>query len=708
MSEPTAATAADDSLLGEPDSKQFTPKPPRTMLFGTVAVVVILAAAAALVGFGMQAKERQFRTDLERRLMILATGRSELVTAWLDDTIQLGNRVAQSDFFRLFAQDVEGSHTATPAAGRTPAAVEGLDQPTVAEQIPLMTNVLTDFVANAGLHGADLLDRRGDVVLTAGRKKAPIAPDQKQVGAAAIAKAAAQFGPARLSPQGLVVDLALPIFPPALNDDAHKTKPEAVLVLEVPAGDRAAGFLGASPLAEPWEKLRLIQKLGNGYEEVLPKATPPLRPVPFTDAASGATPRSALVERPALGGGGQVYAVAVKVPGLEWWVVQEAAADQAYAEVSSYNRTVFGFVGLVVVVVLVALGAFWWRLVSVHNQRLALQFRSLAQQFKAQKRFLDSINNTIVDLISLKDLGGSYRYANPAFARAVDQPLDAIVGMDDDALFGPEAAHRLRQSDEQALATGKAVTSDEQLLLGARLHYMQLTKIPFRSGDDTVQGIVSVARDITELVEEQKKREKAVKQMVLALVHAIELRDPYLAGHSQRVAVFATGIARQLNATPQQVATLEIAANLSQIGKLSISRSLLNKPGRLTQEEIRTIQGHVEHTAAVLRNIDFELPVFEAIYQMNERLDGSGYPRGIKSEQITLEARILAACDVFCARVEPRSYRPEITADEAIDILASNASRYDEQVIAALRVVAHSPEGIAVLQHALQAQQPQE
>ncbi len=703
MSDITNAVA-DDSLLGEPDAKQFTPKPPRTMLFGTVAVLVIFAAAAALVVFGMQAKERQFHTDLERRLMILATGRSELVSAWLDDTVQLGNRVAQSDFFRLFAQDIENSHAGTSASGRTPAAIEGLDQPTVAEQMPLMTNVLTDFVANAGLFGADMLDRRGDVVLSAGRKKTPISPDQKQVGASAIAEGTVQFGPVRLSSNGLVLDLALPIFPPALNDGAHKGQAEGVLVLQVPAGERVSGFLGASPLAEPWEKLRLIQKTRSGFEEVVPKATPPLRPVSFAEAEASAAPRSALIERPALGESGRVYAVSVKVPALGWWIVQEAAADRAYAEVSSYNRTVLGFVGLVVVVVLVALGAFWWRLVSVHNQRLALQFRSLAQQFKAQKRFLDSINNTIVDQISLKDLGGAYRYVNPAFARAVEHPLDDIIGLDDVALFGAEAATRLRQSDELALATDKPVTSDEQLQLGARLYYLQLTKIPFRSGDDEVHGIVSVARDVTELVEEQKKRERAVKQMVLALVRAIELRDPYLAGHSQRVAALAAGIARHLNATPQQVATLEIAANLCQIGKLSISRSLLNKPGRLTKEEILTIQGHVEHTASVLRNIDFELPVFEAIYQMNERLDGSGYPQGIKDDQITLEARILAACDVFCARVEPRSYRPEISVDEAIDILDANAMRYDERVIAALRVVAHSPEGVAVLQHAPLAQ----
>lgn len=691
------AHAQDEQLLGTPDPRQFTPKPPRTLLFGLVAVGVVLAAAAGLVALGIQAKERQFRADLERRLDILATGRSELVTAWLEGTLGLGDRVARSDFFRLFAQDVEASRSgAAPAAPQAAPDPNAPDQPTVAEQLPLMTTVLTEFVANASLFTGYLLDRRGQLVLTTDTA-APVGPTHKAVAAAALESGAPSFGPVRLSARGLVLDLAMPVYPPRLDDAAKsKVKPVAALVLVAPAGDRVAGFLRASPLAEPWERLRLVQKGEAGFEEIAPAAAPPVGAVDFAPPANGAG-HHALSERPALGGGAPVYAVAAKVPALDWWVVQEADAVQAYAEVSNHNRTLLGIVGLVVVALIVGLGALWWRLVSGHNKRLALQFRDLATRFNAQKRFLDSINNTIVDLISLKDLGGAYRYVNPAFARAVGRPLGTVAGLDDAALFGQGTAERLRLSDERALAEGKPVTADEKLFLSGRPHYMQLTKIPFLGVGEAVQGVVSVARDVTEIVEEQKKREKAVKQMVVALVRAIELRDPYLAGHSQLVAGFAAAIARQLQATPQQIATVEIAANLCQIGKLSISRSLLNKPGRLTAEETAIIQGHVEHTAAVLRDIDFELPVFDAIYQMNERLDGGGYPRGLKGEEIMLEARILSVCDVFCARVSPRSYRPAITAEETVGILAGNDSRYDVRVIEALRAVAGSTEGERML-----------
>ncbi len=687
-----------DDLLGEPDPKQFTPKPPRTLLFGVVAIVVILVAVAALVALGLQAKERQFRGDLERRLDILAASRAELVKTWLDGTIQLGNRVAQSDFIRLFAHDVNQGPTGlnpTPIPTPAPAPAEAPDQPSVVEQIPLMTNVLSEFVANTSLFAGFLLDRQGKVVLTTDSATS-VTLAQKALGVAVVTGGTPVFGPVRLSSRGLALDLAMPIFPPQIDvTEASTPVPvEAVLVLVIPAGSHIAGFLKPFALAEPWERSRLVQKGPDGFEEMLPGTAPPFHPVTFVPEGDS---RQAMTEGPSLNGSERVYSVVARVPGLNWWVVQEAGAEQAYADVSAYNRTAFGGVGLVVIVVMVSLGAFWWRLVSGHNQRLALLFRAMARQYNAQKRFLDSINNTIVDLISLKDLDGTYRYVNPAFARAVKRPLEKIPGLDDAALFGQGTAERLRLSDQQALSSDRPVTLDERLFLESRLHYMQMTKIRFRGADDTIQGIVTVGRDVTELVEEQEKRELAIKQMVLALVHAIELRDPYLAGHSQLVAGFATAVARHLQATPSQVATVEIAASLCQIGKLSISRSLLNKPGRLSPEEVRTIQGHVEHTAAVLRDIDFGLPVFEAIYQMNERLDGGGYPRGLAGDQIMLEARILGVCDVFCARVSPRSYRPAITADEALDILAGNITRYDRRVLESLRAVVGSVDGELLL-----------
>lgn len=181
--------------------------------------------------------------------------------------------------------------------------------------------------------------------------------------------------------------------------------------------------------------------------------------------------------------------------------------------------------------------------------------------------------------------------------------------------------------------------------------------------------------------------------MVTALVRAIELRDPYLAGHSRRVAEFSVAVGKQLGCGEEELATLELAANLSQIGKLAIRKDLLTKPARLTSAEVQEMEAHVKHAVDFLQGIDFELPVVETITQMHERLDGEGYPNGLKGEQISLTGRILGACDVFCARLEPRSYRAGLAPDAVLDILAENMARYDPKVIDALKQVVATVSG---------------
>ncbi len=109
------------------------------------------------------------------------------------------------------------------------------------------------------------------------------------------------------------------------------------------------------------------------------------------------------------------------------------------------------------------------------------------------------------------------------------------------------------------------------------------------------------------------------------------------------------------------------------------------------------MERHVHNTARLLRNLDFGLPVAETLFQMNERLDGTGYPHGLKGPEITEAARILGACDVFCARIAPRSYRPPVTIDAAVDILLQNTHRYDESVVQAIKRVVASPESADIL-----------
>ena len=123
--------------------------------------------------------------------------------------------------------------------------------------------------------------------------------------------------------------------------------------------------------------------------------------------------------------------------------------------------------------------------------------------------------------------------------------------------------------------------------------------------------------------------------------------------------------------------TVVMGAQLSQIGKLFIPRELLTKSGKLTPEELAEVRKAPEHAARILENIDFDLPIARALHEMNENPDGSGYPRGLKGEEILSEARILAVLNAFCAMVSARSYREGKSVQEALAELR-NPARFDQ------------------------------
>jgi PAS domain S-box-containing protein len=442
----------------------------------------------------------------------------------------------------------------------------------------------------------------------------------------------------------------------------------------------------------PGERLVLVQGAGDRLFQVDPRATPPIQEFEGIEPPETGRPLP-FAERSAIGRAESVYSAGSPVPGAAWWVIQEIQSEAADDMLGGFVTAVVIVAGLVVVAVVAAFGAFWWRLSNEHSSALADQFRRLAARIEAQRKFLDSINNSIAEYIGVKSREGKYRYLNPAFAQAVDRAVEEAVGLDDAAIFGQGTAERLAHSDRRVLDQDAPVTFNTEVYLQSRLHHLQVSKAPYHDDSGRTAGIVSVMRDVTELVEEQHKRERAMQQMVASLVRAVELRDPYLAGHSRRLAGFARAVAEELGASSVEIATVEIAANLSQIGKLAVPVEILTKPGRLSHDEIARMQSHVDHSASILREIDFELPVLQAITQMNERLDGDGYPKGLKGDEIGLPGRILGACDVFCARLEPRIYRGGIPPATALEILEQNAGRYDSRVVAALRKVANSIAG---------------
>ncbi|MBN1374886.1 MAG: HD domain-containing protein [Dehalococcoidia bacterium] len=178
----------------------------------------------------------------------------------------------------------------------------------------------------------------------------------------------------------------------------------------------------------------------------------------------------------------------------------------------------------------------------------------------------------------------------------------------------------------------------------------------------------------------------AIRKALDATVNAVtvigEKRDPYTAGHQRRVTALALAIAHDMNLPQTQIDGLNIAGQLHDIGKIAIPSDILNKPGKLSDGEMIVIRGHSQVSYDILKGIEFPWPVAQIAYQHHERLNGSGYPVGIKGKDILLEAKILCVADVVEAMASHRPYRPALGVDKALGEIVKNKGKlYDPDVV---------------------------
>jgi HD-GYP domain-containing protein (c-di-GMP phosphodiesterase class II) len=158
----------------------------------------------------------------------------------------------------------------------------------------------------------------------------------------------------------------------------------------------------------------------------------------------------------------------------------------------------------------------------------------------------------------------------------------------------------------------------------------------------------------------QKQLTEALSAMVEPIVLAMEMRDPYTAGHQSRVAEIACAIGRELGWTEDRLQGLSIAAKVHDIGKISIPAEILTKPGKLNSAERAMICQHSETAYTILKDIPFPWPIAEIVRQHHEKMDGTGYPLGLKGDEILPESRVLAVADIVEAMTCYRPYRPGI------------------------------------------------
>lgn len=268
-------------------------------------------------------------------------------------------------------------------------------------------------------------------------------------------------------------------------------------------------------------------------------------------------------------------------------------------------------------------------------------------------------------------------------------------GTDLAGLFGSTPAedrHSLLETINDCKDKDQAREAEHRVILpdGSQrwiMHYIDV----FRDEKKTWR-VIGTIRDITDSKEREALQaerlvilENILGKAVDALARMTEMRDPYTAGHQARVSGLTVKVGMILGLDASRLQCLQTAATLHDIGKISIPSEILTKPGKLNNEEMNLIKCHSEIGFEILRDIPFPLPVSTIVRQHHERMDGSGYPKGLLEKDILLESRILAVTDTFEAMSSFRPYRPALGTEAALQELERNKGvKLDPAVVDAL------------------------
>lgn len=306
------------------------------------------------------------------------------------------------------------------------------------------------------------------------------------------------------------------------------------------------------------------------------------------------------------------------------------------------------------------------------------------------------ILDEIVDGYWEVDINGTFTYCNQAMTAILGYPKDELIGINYREYMDEDTADNIYRRFNHLLKTN---TRTDFLVYEVKhrngnFRLVEITFSLMRSPSGKPIGFRGIMRDITERQKERDLEERynllrrTLGQTVQALAMAFEVRDPYTAGHHRRVSDLARTIATEMGLSRDTIDGIRIAGSIHDIGKISIPSEILSKPGALTEIEFRMIKTHPRIGYEILHTIDFPWPVAEAVRQHHERLDGSGYPDGLKGDRIILEARIIAVADVIEAMSFHRPYRRAIGIDQALEEIQRNSGiLYDPDVAKACIMV---------------------
>jgi PAS domain S-box-containing protein len=297
------------------------------------------------------------------------------------------------------------------------------------------------------------------------------------------------------------------------------------------------------------------------------------------------------------------------------------------------------------------------------------------------------------DIIYLLCHDMTIQYVSPSVRRVLGHDPDTCIGQAFSKLNKCSRENTtILMMDFQNLLTGRKIFNSELTCYtsSGREMVFRINGSPFYH-KGKIEGAVVTAQDITS----QKEYERELKEIlgnlrkslditIKTISRTVDSKDPYTAGHQQRVSDLARSIATQMDMTSEEIDGIRMAGIMHDIGKISIPAEILSKPGRLHAAEFELIKIHPTIGFDILSSIDFPWPVAASVLFHHERIDGSGYPYGITGEFILPQAKIIGVADVVVAQASHRPYRPSMGIDQALEEIEINSGTlYEPDVVKA-------------------------
>jgi len=322
---------------------------------------------------------------------------------------------------------------------------------------------------------------------------------------------------------------------------------------------------------------------------------------------------------------------------------------------------------------------------QAESQREAA-LEALRQSEEKYRSILETIQEGYFEV----DFAGNFTFFNDSLYRNLGYSKEELMGMNNRQYTDKEYSKKLFQAFNKVYNTGEPTEGfDWQIIRKDGTKRSIEASVSLQkdsSGKPT--GFRGIARDVTERKQAEEKLlltleslRKAFGTIIKVMVSAVEMRDPYTSGHQIRSADLARAIATEMGLPQDKINGIRLAGSIHDIGKLSIPAEILSKPSKLTNIEFSLIKEHSRVGYEMLKDVESPWPLAQIVYQHHERIDGSGYPKNLKGDEIIIEASIMAVADVVEAMASHRPYRPALGIKAALEEIKKNKGiLYDEAV----------------------------